>query len=102
MPAASTCCGRWSSPRPGPLNWPGGTGGRRRRDAELLRAAHFAAPLPATLVADVERGVAARFPIAARDLMPRYTGAELGRRLGELERRWIASGFKLDREALLS
>ena len=71
-------------------------------DAELLRAAIFAAPLPADLTAAVEKGLAARFPVSAHDLMPAYRGPALGRRLAELEARWIASGFKLDRDALLS
>lgn len=71
------------------------------RDIELLRAATFEAPLPAALEDDIAAGAKAVFPVKAADLMPRYHGPELGRKLAELERRWIASRFTLDRDALL-
>lgn len=77
-------------------------GAATARDIELLRAASFEAPLPATLEQDIALGAAAVFPVGARDLMPELTGPALGARLAELERRWIASGFALDRDALLS
>ncbi|MBM9593816.1 CCA tRNA nucleotidyltransferase [Roseitranquillus sediminis] len=69
------------------------------RDTELLRSAVFGAPLPATLQDDIEAGTAARFPVAAADLT--QTGPDLGRALAVLERRWIDSGFALNREELL-
>ncbi|MFV0360918.1 CCA tRNA nucleotidyltransferase [Tropicimonas sp.] len=47
-------------------------------------------------------GAEARFPVTARDLMGRYEGAGLGRQLRAIEQRWIASGFALGRQDLLS
>ncbi|TCS66352.1 poly(A) polymerase [Primorskyibacter sedentarius] len=41
------------------------------------------------------------FPIRAADLMPALTGPALGAKLKELQDRWIASDFTLDRQALL-
>ncbi|WP_226780035.1 CCA tRNA nucleotidyltransferase [Oceaniglobus trochenteri] len=68
----------------------------------LLRAAQFEVPLPEGIEHEIETGAAARFPVSARDLMPELTGAALGRRLKELETRWIGSGFTLTREDLLA
>ncbi|SES08668.1 poly(A) polymerase [Tranquillimonas rosea] len=77
-------------------------GAEAAHDIELLRAVTFEAPLPATLEADLIRGAEAVFPVRAADLMPEYSGAELGAKLADLERRWIASQFTLDRDALLA
>jgi poly(A) polymerase len=43
------------------------------------------------------------FPLRGQDLLAcgHRPGPEMGRLLGELEQEWIASGFKLDRQALL-
>lgn len=43
------------------------------------------------------------FPLSGKDLVARghAAGPEIGRRLRELEERWIESGFSLSREALL-
>lgn len=41
------------------------------------------------------------FPLQAADLMPRLSGAGLGRALKEAEARWIASDFKLTKDDLL-
>lgn len=71
------------------------------RDIELLRAAAFSAPLPADLEARLDRGAAAVFPVTGADIAGGYEGPEIGRRLAELERDWIASGFALDRDDLL-
>jgi poly(A) polymerase len=49
-----------------------------------------------------QNGAEARFPVKATDLMPEYQGAALGAKLAELEDRWIASGFALDRAELLT
>ncbi|UXU76041.1 MULTISPECIES: CCA tRNA nucleotidyltransferase [unclassified Paracoccus (in: a-proteobacteria)] len=49
---------------------------------------------------DLARGAAARFPLAARDLMPDLTGPELGQALRRAETAWIDSGFELPREEL--
>jgi poly(A) polymerase len=71
------------------------------RDALLIRAAS-GLPQPPRWEADIERGAQATFPVRAADLMPHQSGAELGRRLAEIENRWIASGFTLSREQLLA
>ncbi len=71
------------------------------RDTVLLRGAMGAA-LPAGWEEAVARGASAEFPVRAADLMPAVTGAALGRRLKEIEDRWIASGFELSREQLLA
>lgn len=71
-------------------------------DVLALRAAligHEFDPEQATLARD---GAARRFPVKAADLMPQLTGPELGATLRQLEARWIASGFTLTREQLLS
>ena len=51
--------------------------------------------------AAVEKGAAETFPVRAADLLGRYSGPALGAKLAELESRWIASEFTLDRDALL-
>lgn len=45
-----------------------------------------------------------QFPISGSDLLERgmRPGPKIGAELDRLERRWISSGFKLDRDALLS
>jgi poly(A) polymerase len=70
-------------------------------DVLLLRAALFEQPLPQDAVKQAETGATAKFPIAAKDLMPEFSGPELGAKLRALEAEWIASGFKKDREELL-
>lgn len=76
-------------------------GAEAARDVLLLRHALMGTPWDAAATPAVEQGAAARFPVAARDLMPAYTGPALGARLAELERRWIDSGFALTRDDLL-
>lgn len=70
-------------------------------DILLLRAALLDRPIAPDEPQDLARGAAARFPVAAADLMPRFSGPALGQRLAALERRWIDSGFALSREDLL-
>ncbi|MGP3696626.1 CCA tRNA nucleotidyltransferase [Rhodobacter sp. NSM] len=77
-------------------------GARLGAGAVLLRAALTATAPPEGWEAAVARGADARFPVRAADLMPALCGPALGARLRELEERWIASGFRLDREALLA
>ena len=45
-----------------------------------------------------------QFPISGSDLLERgmRPGPKIGAELDRLEKRWILSGFKLDRDALLS
>ncbi len=68
----------------------------------LLRCAFLEHPWSAQMAGDLKAGAAARFPIKAQDLIPDFTGPALGRKLAELEARWIASGFTLNRKDLLS
>jgi len=71
------------------------------RDIVLLRAAATAEAVTKDVLDDLALGAQARFPVAAADLMPALKGPALGRRLDELERRWIASRFALGRDELL-
>mgnify|MGYP006075033967 CR=1 FL=1 len=43
-----------------------------------------------------------RFPIVAANLMPAYQGPALGIRLAQLKTAWIASGFTMSKEELIS
>ena len=70
-------------------------------DALLLRAALLEQPLAPDDLAVAEAAKQAKFPVAAADLQPEFSGPALGARLAELEARWIASGFTLSREQLL-
>lgn len=72
------------------------------RDIVFLRAAVFEALPPTGWEDAVALGARATFPLRAADLMPTFSGPELGRRLQALEARWIASGFELSREQLLA
>ncbi len=72
------------------------------RGSMFLRTALLELPVPETMECDISEGVAARFPISARDLMTDLSGAALGKRLKDLEDLWIKSGFSLSREALLA
>ncbi len=71
------------------------------RDIVLLRAAATGEAVTKDALDELALGAQARFPLAAADLMPALSGPALGRRLDELERRWIASGFALGRDELL-
>ncbi len=84
---------------PGELGYRHGT--RIATDILLVRAALIESPLPDDWNKAVTRGADARFPVSAADLMPDVTGPALGRRLAELEARWIASDFTLSRDDLL-
>jgi len=77
-------------------------GGEAARDVLLLRAALMEQPMPEAWHADVLRGSKAVFPVTAADLMPALSGTELGARLKELEARWVASDFTLDKAQLLT
>lgn len=71
-------------------------------DVALLRAAFSGMPLAADASGRAARGAAAVLPVKAVDLMPALQGQALGSRLRDIESRWIASGFTLTREQLLS
>ena len=72
------------------------------RDVMLLRGAMAGQPLPEGLQEEIAMGAAAAFPVSSADLRPGLEGPALGRKLKELEDRWIASGFTLTRDDLLS
>jgi len=84
---------------PAALGWK--LGADLGRDAMLARAAILEQPLPEAWEAETARGADARFPVAAADLMPGLSGEALGARLKALEAKWLASGLRPDREALL-
>ncbi|WP_170382272.1 CCA tRNA nucleotidyltransferase [Ruegeria atlantica] len=67
----------------------------------LLRCAFLEQPWSEDLRQELNKGAKADFPIQAIDLIPEFTGPALGKKLAELEARWIASGFTLTREELL-
>jgi poly(A) polymerase/tRNA nucleotidyltransferase (CCA-adding enzyme) len=70
--------------------------------AALLRGC-MAEQMPENAVLEtIRRAAQARFPVSAKDLMPKFKGPELGRELARLEQLWIASGFTLSRSELLS
>lgn len=70
-------------------------------DALLVGRALAGAPVQAREAAAVERAAAAQLPVRAADLMPELSGAALGKRIAEIERRWIDSGFTAGRDELL-
>ncbi|MDU8944532.1 CCA tRNA nucleotidyltransferase [Ovoidimarina sediminis] len=70
-------------------------------DALLLRGAFLGEPVAQTALDAAKRGAAAEFPLKAADLMDRFQGPALGAALKAREARWVASGFTLDRAALL-
>ncbi len=71
-------------------------------DILMVRAALLETPLPTGFEAAIEDGAKAVFPVTSRDLVSAVSGAALGRRLKELEAKWIASGFALTRKELLA
>ena len=72
------------------------------RKALLLRGAVMGvSPLEGDFAA-IEAGAKSVCPISAKDFMPALEGAALGRALAKAEARWVASGFSLTRENLLS
>lgn len=66
-----------------------------------LRSAMFEQPMPMQVREQISNAAEKIFPIQARDLMPKYTGPELGRALKTLQRAWIESGFALTKIKLL-
>ena len=77
-------------------------GAETARDALILRAALLETPPNPQDLAEAQTGAGASFPITARDLMPAYSGATLGKQLKTLEQSWISSGFTLSRDELLA
>ena len=71
-------------------------------DSYLVRQASMGQPIDPDELAIVQHAIQQSFPVKAADLMPAFTGAALGERLRKLEADWIASGFTLSRDALIS
>ncbi len=67
-----------------------------------LRSAVFEQPLPAGLGDDIRHAAKQVFPVSAKDLMPDYSGPALGEALRKLEADWIASGFAIPKDRLIS
>jgi poly(A) polymerase len=70
-------------------------------DIVVLRHALLDIPFDPGVRPVMEQASQATFPVTPHDLMPEYVGPALGRRLSELEQRWIESGFSLGRKDLL-
>lgn len=70
--------------------------------AMILRSALLETPMHGDMKQDITKGAQAVFPVAAKDLLPTYTGRALGEKLSQLECDWIASSFTLTRSDLLS
>jgi poly(A) polymerase len=60
--------------------------------------------MPDDLAAEIGRGLAARFPLAAADLLARGVprGPALGAALAALRRAWVEEDFRPDRDDLLA
>jgi poly(A) polymerase len=71
-------------------------------DSYLVRQASMGQAIDPDELAIVHHASEQSFPVKAADLMPAFTGAALGERLRKLEADWIASGFTLSRDALIS
>lgn len=71
-------------------------------DLAILRAVAFESPLGDLDQPALRAAAQARFPLSGADLMPALTGPALGAALKRLEQDWVASGFTLDRAALLA
>lgn len=72
------------------------------RQVAVLRAAVAQTPVASSDLSRIDAAARAVFPIKANDLMPRFSGAELGQTLAALEADWIASGFRMSRDDLLA
>lgn len=74
------------------------------RSVAILRAASTGTGVASGLDAALRKGASAEFPVMAADLIGAgiAPGPELGALLKSLEERWIASGFRMTRDVLLS
>ncbi|MDQ7079835.1 MAG: CCA tRNA nucleotidyltransferase [Paracoccaceae bacterium] len=70
-------------------------------DVVLLRAVMAGTPPPPDVRTRAEHAARQVFPLGGRDISGVDSGPELGKILKRLERRWIDSGFSLDRQDLL-
>ncbi len=72
------------------------------RDVVLIRSASTGTAINPDDLTKAQEGSAAKLPVTAPDLMPEFTGPDLGKALKDIEARWIASGFALTKEDLLN
>lgn len=78
-----------------------GLGAELGGDAVLVRAALLEQPLPSAWQDEVARGAAAVMPVTAADLMAEVQGPALGKRLKDIEKRWLAADLRATRDQLL-
>ena len=71
------------------------------KSISALRCAYSGSPPANEMLDRIIAGSAAKFPIKASDLMDVFSGPALGKRLKELEAKWIASNFTKTKEQLL-
>lgn len=71
-------------------------------DVILLRAALLETSFGVDVLKHIKTGANAVYPVVAKDLMPTYQGAKLGKILSKLEAKWIKSDFSLTKEQLLA
>ncbi|WP_426032448.1 CCA tRNA nucleotidyltransferase [Cypionkella sp. TWP1-2-1b2] len=82
------------------LGWKLGT--EAASDVVLCRAALFETAPPENWQAEIARGVASSIPVTAADLMPTLQGTALGKKLHEIQARWLASDLYLRKSDLLA
>lgn len=71
-------------------------------DSYLIRCALGGLAADPVEIADIENAKNQVFPVTAVDLMPQFTGPQIGQTLRRLEADWIVSGFTLTKQQLLS
>lgn len=71
-------------------------------DQAAVLAASMGQPLASDINARAIYAAKQTFPITSADLMPRYAGAALGKKLKEAKTKWIASDFTLTKDDLLA
>ena len=72
------------------------------QDVILCRAALLQIPLLPDWQQQIDRGARAIMPVMAADLMPGLTGPALGRKLRQIEQRWLESDLTLSHAQLLA
>ena len=70
-------------------------------DALLVQSASLGQPITPEAEAAVKHAAAQKLPVNAADLMPLFSGPELGQALKAAEARWIASGFTMTKAELI-
>ena len=76
-------------------------GARTALDGLVLAAASIGSSVDMAAITDARHAAEQEFPIRAVDLMPEFSGPDLGRMMDTLEQAWIDSGFGMTRSDLL-